>query len=150
MPRCIYEGHQAMVDCSVLIGIVIVALLESRERTRAGTACLCAQLLAVAALSALTECKCTAYAAVEVAVILAFVVFMAHRAARSGRFDAAEYGTNVAAVNLVAWTLQQYLLNFCITRGVALQFGGAAADVMPDRTPQTRMAFDPPFLARPG
>ena len=62
-------------------------------------------------------------------------------------FDAIEYATHVVAINFVSWLGMQYMLNFCITRGVDLQFGAAAADGMPDRTPHTRHIFNPGFFS---
>jgi len=147
VPRCVFEAHQSMVDVSILSTIVLVANFEARERTRAGIACLAAMLLSVIALINLSMCKCTAYGAVELLTIAVQVSYMANKVASIKSFDAIEYATHVVAINFVSWLGMQYMLNFCITRGVDLQFGAAAADGMPDRTPHTRHIFNPGFFS---
>ena len=148
VPRCIFEGHQAAVNTSVLCNFVIIALLECKERTREGLVCLGVMLAAVYGLIKLDDCKCSLYGIVEVAGSTAQICYLAYRVARLKRFNGAEYAVHVTAIACISWLIMQFTLNFCVNRNVHFQIRGSSRDGMPDRSAMSRITYNPTFFGK--
>lgn len=148
VPRCVFEGHQAAVNTSVLCNFAIVALLEYKERTNEGLVCLGMMLAAVYGLIKLDSCKCTLYGVVEVFGTTVQICYLAYRIARLRRFNGAEYAVHVTAITCISWLIMQFTLNFCVNRGVHFQIRGSSQDGMPDRSAMTRITYNPTFFGK--
>ena len=145
IPWCLLEGHAAAAETATLYSLLIAAMLEWRERTRFGSACLPPAAAAAAAAAVLGGGGrgSTAHGVCGVLAALLLNNYLAFRVARRRRFRGAEYAVHVLALTFIAWMGSQYMINWCINKSLPLQPCEAAADGMPDRSPSTRHAYWP-------
>ena len=148
VPRCVFEGHQAAVNTSVLCNFVVITLLECKERTHEGLVCLGTMLATVYGLIKLDDCKCSLYGIVEVFGSTVQICYLAYRVARLRRFNGAEYAVHVTAITCISWLIMQFTLNFCVNRNVHFQIRGSARDGMPSRSAMSRIPYNPTFFGK--
>ena len=138
VPRCTFDAHQTFVETSISLTLVLVLLIELRERTWDGLLCFALTAVAVAGCITFDQCFCTFYAFFEILGNVVQINYLAYRVARKIRFDAAAYAMQVLLLNLFSWLLNQILLSFCIHHGIDFNRIGGNTDGMPDRLHQVR------------
>ena len=138
VPRCMFDAHQTMVETSISLTLVLIALIELKERTWDGFVCFVLTAIAVAGCITFDQCFCTFYGVFEILGAVAQINYLGYRVARKIGFDTTTYAMQVLLLNFFSWLLNQILLSFCIHYNVDFARIGSFEDGMPDRLHQVR------------